>query len=260
MRLVSRRSAPGELGDVRGGKAARGELLEPLRQVEGVARENDLELHLVVQLRLREQPVDVIVDQPRGEIARHVARNERVEAHAHVDVGQPVKTHQQRETAQILIAVVVALIGPDGIGDELAVERQRQRPRPQADDLRRVPVRHDAERSSGCRAGRDAGGSAVRPCVRRRRARHRRVASAIMPLALHRRAAALAARYSSPSPSTQTPRRWHRRRKTSSSPMSAITGARVGGQASVRDRRQRKVSRLSPVPAVTTSVRPERSS
>ena len=99
------------------------ELLMPLWQIECVAREDDLEFDLVMQLRLCEQPFDVIVDEPAGEIVRHVARNEGVEAHAHVDVGQPVEAHQQREAAQILVAVVVALICPDGIRDEFTVQR-----------------------------------------------------------------------------------------------------------------------------------------
>jgi hypothetical protein len=48
--------------------------------------------------------------------------------------------------------------------------------------------------------------------------------------------------------------------RVSSSRTRAMTGASDGGQPSGRDLRQRKVLRLSPAPAVTRSVRPERSS
>ena len=106
-------------------------------KIERIAGEDDLEFDFVVQVRLCEQPIDVVIHQAPGEIVGDIARHERVEADADVDVGQAMKTHQQRKTAKILIAVVVALIGPDRVGDQLPVQRQRQGPRPQPDDLRR---------------------------------------------------------------------------------------------------------------------------
>ena len=122
-----------------------GEPAHPLRQIEGVAGEDDLKFDLVVEMRLGEEAIDVVIHETPGEIVGYIARYEGIEADTHVDVGQSVKADQQRKTAKILVAVIVPLIGPDRVGDEFAIERQREGPGPHADDFGRVPVRHDAE-------------------------------------------------------------------------------------------------------------------
>ena len=96
-------------------------------------------------MRLGEEAIDVVIHETPGEIVGYVARYEGIEADTHVDVGQSVKADQQRKTAKILVPVIVPLIGPDRVGDEFAIERQRERPGPHPDDFGRVPVRHDAE-------------------------------------------------------------------------------------------------------------------
>ena len=122
-----------------------GEPAHPLRQIEGVAGEDDLKFDLVMKMRLREKAIDVVIHQTPGEIVGYVAWYEGVEADTHIDVGQSVKADQQRKTAKILVPVIVPLIGPDRVGDEFAIERQREGPGPHPDDFGRVPVRHDAE-------------------------------------------------------------------------------------------------------------------
>ena len=98
-----------------------------------------------MKMRLGEEAIDVVIHQTPGEIVGYVARYEGVEADTHIDVGQSVKADQQRKTAKILVPVIVPLIGPDRVGDEFAIERQREGPGPHPDDFGRVPVRHDAE-------------------------------------------------------------------------------------------------------------------
>src|SRR6204780_3646175 len=121
------------------------EAAHSLRQIKGVAGEDDLKFDFVMEMRLREEAIDVVVYETPGEIVGYVARYEGIEADTHVDIGQSVKADQQRKTAQILVSVIVPLIGPDRVGDEFAIERQREGPRPHPDDFGRVPVRHDAE-------------------------------------------------------------------------------------------------------------------
>src|SRR6202789_376711 len=113
----------GELRNVARRKSVLGEPANPLRQIEGVARKDNLKFNFVVKMGLGEETVDVVVHQPAGKIVRHAARHEGIEADSHVDIGQAVKVHQQRKTAKILIPVVVALIGPDRVGYELAIQR-----------------------------------------------------------------------------------------------------------------------------------------
>src|ERR1700685_4049169 len=127
------------------GKAVLGEPVHPLRQIEGVAGEDDLKCDLVRERRFREEAIDVVIRETPGEIVGYVAWYEGVEADTHVDVGQSVKAHQQRKTAKILVSVIVPLIRPDRVGDEFAVNRQREWERSHPDDFGRVPVRHDAE-------------------------------------------------------------------------------------------------------------------
>ena len=122
-----------------------GEPAHPLRQIKGIAGEEDLEFDLVVKMRLAEEAIDVVIHQTSSEIIGYVARYEGIEADTHVNVRQSVKAHQQWKTAKILVAVIVALIGPDRVGDEFAIERQREGPRPDPDDFSRVPIRHDAK-------------------------------------------------------------------------------------------------------------------
>ena len=129
MRLVRRRKAPESSARSSARKSVLGEPAHPLRQIEGVAGEDDLKFDLVMEMRLGEQAIDVVIHQTPGEIVGYVARYEGVEADAHVDVGQSVKADQQRKTAQILVPVIVPLIGPDRVGDEFAIERQRERAR-----------------------------------------------------------------------------------------------------------------------------------
>ncbi len=92
-----------------------------------------------------DQAFHVIVDQAVGQAAFDVLGHEGVERQAHVDIRLAGKIDQQREAAQIAVAVVIALVGPDGIGHQFAVQRQRQRPGTDADDFGRIPVRHDAK-------------------------------------------------------------------------------------------------------------------
>jgi len=117
---------PQRAGQLRGICVRETALLErtqALRQIERIAGEDDLKLDLVVQLRPRQERIDVVIDEAPGKICRQIARHERVEADAHVDVRQPVEADQQGKAAQVLVTVVVALIRPDGIGHELAVQR-----------------------------------------------------------------------------------------------------------------------------------------
>src|SRR6204780_2301794 len=111
------------------------EAAHALRQIEGIAGEDDLKFDLVMEMRLRKETIDVVIDKPPGETVGHVAWYEGVEADTDVDVGQSVKADEQRKTAKILIPVIVPLIGPDRVGDKLAIERQREGPGPYPDDL-----------------------------------------------------------------------------------------------------------------------------
>lgn len=50
----------------------------------------------------------------------------------------------QREAAQVAVAVVVALVGPDRVRHQIPIQRKRQRLGPDTDDFGRVPVGHHA--------------------------------------------------------------------------------------------------------------------
>jgi hypothetical protein len=52
---------------------------QPLRQIESVAGENDLEFDFVMEMRLGEQAIDIVVHQTSGEMVGHIARHEGVE-------------------------------------------------------------------------------------------------------------------------------------------------------------------------------------
>ena len=64
-----------------------GELAYPLRQIEGVTGEDDLKFDFVMEMRLGEQAINVVVHEPPCQIVGYAAGYEGVEAHAHIDVG-----------------------------------------------------------------------------------------------------------------------------------------------------------------------------
>ena len=126
------------------GEAAPSQRLYPLRQVEGVACEGNFKLNLVVELRMGAQTLQIVRRQLLRQGLRQGLGQEGVEADPRIDVGQALEIHHQGEGAEVPVAVVVPLVGPDAVGDDLPVQAQGQGAGADADHLRRVPVRHDA--------------------------------------------------------------------------------------------------------------------
>ena len=113
----------GQAGDLVLGKAVLLKNGDALGEVKRMAGEDDLEFDLVVQIGLRHQAVDVVVDEAIRQRAVNVAWNKRVEADTDIDIRQAVETYHQRKTSEVLVTVVVALISPNRVGDELLVKR-----------------------------------------------------------------------------------------------------------------------------------------
>ena len=89
--------------------------------------------------------VEGLVDETRGEVVVEGSGDERRERCPHVDVGMADEVDQQRLWPHVAVAVVRPLAGPDVIGHQEPVEGACEPLRLGPDDLRRVPVGHDAE-------------------------------------------------------------------------------------------------------------------
>src|SRR5262249_3949005 len=114
-------------------------------ETEVQARRDDLELDFVVQLRVFLEAVEPGVHQLFTDLLRQIPRNERVEAVTDVDVRMIVYQQHQLGLAGRAIPHHRASLAPDAVGDELAIERRRQRTGRGADDLRRIPVGHHGQ-------------------------------------------------------------------------------------------------------------------
>ena len=96
---------------------------------------------------------EVVVDESFRELRPQRRGHERIERRAHVDVRVPDEIDEQRARADVAVAVLGALAGPDVVGDQVPVQTEREPLGLRADDLGRVPVRHHAVLRRVRRAG-----------------------------------------------------------------------------------------------------------